>query len=214
VGWDQNSAGIVDDSPVLGALVTIGVLPSSVATNPSGPLGGVQAGYNYQINKMVYGVEADLSIASIDGSNSIVTRGLVPIATYTTTVDQRLNWFSTLRGRVGFIEMDHLLFYGAGGLAVVQSDYSANIHRAAILLNFDVPASTSVTKVGWTIGAGVEYALDNKWSAKAEYLYYDLDNESITGNLTIAGIPTPPQATYNFVTRGSIVRFGLNFKIQ
>jgi len=74
---------------VLNALITIGVLPSSVSTNPSGPLGGIQAGYNYQINKMVYGVEADLSIASIDGSNSIVTRGLAPFATYTTTVDQR-----------------------------------------------------------------------------------------------------------------------------
>lgn len=213
-GWDQNSAGIVGNSPALNALITIGVLPSTVSTNPNGPLGGIQAGYNYQINKMVYGVEADLSIASIDGSNSIVTRGLAPFATYTTTVDQRLNWFSTLRGRVGFIEMDRLLFYGTGGLAIGQSDYSANIHRAAIIVNFDVPASTSVTKVGWTIGAGAEYALDNKWSAKAEYLYYDLGNESITGSLTIAGFPTAAQATYSFATRGSIVRFGLNYKIR
>jgi outer membrane immunogenic protein len=138
----------------------------------------------------------------------------LPFATYRTTVQQNLKWFATLRGRLGVAATDRLLLYGTGGLALGRLDYSGNIHRTAILLNFDVPASTSVTKAGWTIGAGAEYALPDQWSIKAEYLYYDLGSASITGNLTVLGVVTGPQATYSFATRGNIVRFGLNHPIN
>jgi outer membrane immunogenic protein len=56
--------------------------------------------------------------------------------------------------------------------------------------------------------------LPKNWSIKAEYLYYDLGSASITGNLIIAGIVTAPQANYTFATRGSIVRLGLNYKLN
>jgi len=181
LGWDDASSDITG-SALIRPLITVGSIPSSLATDPKGPLGGLQFGYNYQLNKMVYGVEVDFSLANIDGGASTTLPGpILPFATYTTTVDQRLNWFSTLRARVGFLQTDHVLFYGTGGLAVGQSNYTANIHRTAILLNFNVPASATETKTGWTVGAGAEYALDNKWSVKAEYLYYDLGSVTLNG---------------------------------
>ena len=88
-----------------------------------------------------------------------------------------------------------MLFYGTGGLAVGQSNYSANIRRTAILLNFNVPASATETKIGWTIGAGAEYALPNNWSVKAEYLYYDLGSVTLNGT-QVPAIILPNAASY------------------
>lgn len=213
LGWDDASSNITGNA-LIRPLITVGSIPSSLATDPRGPLGGLQFGYNYQLNKMVYGIEADFSVANIDGGGATTLPGpFLPFATYTTSVDQRLKWFSTLRARVGFLQMDRVLFYGTGGLAIGQSNYSANIHRTAFLLNFSVPASATETKTGWTIGAGAEYVLPNNWSVKAEYLYYDLGSVTLNGT-QVPTIILPNAASYNFVTRGSIVRFGLNYKIQ
>jgi outer membrane immunogenic protein len=215
-GWHNATAGIASNTPVLAALITIGTIPSSLTTDPKGGLGGLQLGYNYQINKAVFGVEADISLADISGRHSIRNPGpILPFAIYTTTVEQRLEWFGTLRGRVGFTPFDNLLIYGTGGLAYGRTNYNGNIQRSAILLNFGVPASTDVTKTGWTVGGGVEYALSNKWSVKAEYLYYDLGNATLTGNQK----PPPlflaaSSASYSFATLGNIVRVGLNFRIN
>jgi opacity protein-like surface antigen len=212
--YDHDDIGIVGNTPALALLVRNGTIPSSVASNPTGPLAGLQLGYNIQRGKMVYGVEADLSLASIEGKSTTITNGFLPFATYTTTVKQNLQWFSTVRGRLGFTQTNNLLIYGTGGLALGWSTYNANVHRSAILLNYDIPASANLLKAGWTVGLGAEYAMKDRWSFKAEYLYYDLGKESLTGNITIAGIPTPPQLGYTFETRGSIVRLGLNRKFN
>jgi outer membrane immunogenic protein len=77
--------------------------------------------------------------------------------------DTKIDWFGTVRGRVGYA-MDRALIYGTGGLAFgsVENRY------------LDGPAnsfSEKCTQTGWTAGAGIEYAFDDHWSAKAEYLY-------------------------------------------
>jgi outer membrane immunogenic protein len=213
-GIDQDSTTITSNTLALSLLLRSGTIPSSVPSNPSGPLGGLQLGYNYQLGKMVYGVEADLSLAAIEGKSTTITNGFLPFATYTTTAKQNLQWFSTLRGRLGFTQTNNLLIYGTGGLALGWSTYNMDVHRTAVLLNYDIPASANVLKAGWTLGFGAEYAMKDRWSFKAEYLYYDLGKENMTGNITIAGIVTPPQLGYTFTTRGSIVRLGLNRKFN
>ena len=214
-GWSAGTPGITGNALLLSALVTVGAIPSSLSADPKGWLAGVQAGYNFQVNKFVYGVEADFSLADIQGSNSVVRPGpILPFATYTTSVEQRMEWFGTLRGRLGVAATDQILLYGTGGLAFGRSNYGANIRRTAFLLNYNVPASPDVTRVGWTIGGGAEYALAGKWSVKAEYLYYDLGNVSTTGYLTIGPVVTATSATYSFATRGSIARVGFNYKIN
>ena len=214
-GWDDDRADVGSNAILLGALINVGAIPTSLPTNPKGWLGGVQLGYNYQVDKVVLGVEADFSLANIDGEASAAHPGpILPFATYITSAEQRLKWFGTLRGRLGFTPVDMLLVYATGGLAFGESDYGANIRRSAILLNFNVPASANVTKTGWTVGGGAEYAVTKNWTLKAEYLYYDLGRETLTGFLTIGPVVTAAAANYDFATRGSIARVGLNFKFD
>jgi outer membrane immunogenic protein len=212
-GWDTESAAIQSSTLVLSGLFGNGTIPSALGVDPKGPLGGVQLGYNYQINRIVLGVEADVSLADMQGDVSVTNPGpVLPFASYTTSVEQRMRWFGTLRGRLGFAATDNLLIYGTGGLAYGETEFSANIHRSAILIKFDVPASTKDTRTGWTIGGGVEWALARNWSVKGEYLYYDLGDTTITGNVTLFGIVTAATANYSFATRGNIARIGINYR--
>jgi outer membrane immunogenic protein len=118
----------------------------------SGVIGGAQIGYNYQLSPLfVVGVENDFQGTSISTHNG----GWL-------TPDVKLPWFGTGRGRAGLALLDsRLLVYGTGGLALGQ------VKDAAV----------GKTQIGWTAGAGVEWAFLPNWSAKLEYLYTDLYQE-------------------------------------
>ncbi len=121
------------------------------ATDPSGIFGGAQFGYNWQNGQFVYGAETDIQLSSADD---------------TATPFQFSNpWWGTARGRIG-VAWNSFLFYGTGGLA-----YGGLESKTAGL-------SEDKTHFGWTIGTGVEVALNRAWSAKAEYLYVDLNDRS------------------------------------
>ena len=123
---------------------------------PSGVLGGVQAGYNWQSGHLVFGVEGDLQASGADD----------------TFAPWKFSnpWFGTVRGRVGYA-VNNILFYGTGGLAFGEL-------RAETF-----GLSESHTTAGWTAGVGAEFGLAPNWSAKVEYLYVDLSDArfSITG---------------------------------
>jgi outer membrane immunogenic protein len=125
---------------------------------PSGFIGGVQAGYNWQQpnSPWVFGVEADIQGSSADD----------------TFANWKFSnpWFGTVRGRGGYA-FNNVLFYGTLGLAFGEL-------RAATF-----GLSESHTNVGWTAGVGAEYRFAPSWSAKVEYLYIDLANSNfvITG---------------------------------
>lgn len=125
-------------------------------TKPSGVLGGVTGGYNWQNGQFVFGGETDLQLSGADDT----------FAPYKFSNP----WFGTLRGRVG-MAMNNILIYATGGIAYggLKGDSFA--------------LSESKTHVGWTLGAGIEMGLAQQWSAKLEYLYADLSNRtySITG---------------------------------
>ncbi|ARN83682.1 outer membrane protein [Methylocystis bryophila] len=113
-----------------------------------GVLGGGQLGYNYQFTPLfVAGLEADFQGSSIGGGSSSFGG---PMGGERRSVD----WFGTVRGRVGTIAIDpKWLIYGTGGFA-----YGGN----------------GSAETGWTGGGGVEYAFAPNWSARAEYLFVDL----------------------------------------
>ena len=125
-------------------------------TNPSGVLGGVQAGYNWQSGPLVFGVEGDLQANGADD----------------TFAPWKFSnpWFGTVRGRVGYA-FNNIMFYGTGGLAFGE------------LRGETFGLSESHTTAGWTAGVGAEFGITQHWTAKIEYLYVDLsDNRfSITG---------------------------------
>jgi outer membrane autotransporter protein len=125
----------------------------TASPDPSGFLGGVQAGYNYQIApNWLIGIEGELSWTSANGSS----QGL--------NSDHR--WYDTLDGRLGYV-MGPWLLYAKGGAAWMNADYS-------------IPGlSVNITRDGWNIGAGAEFMLAPQWSAKAEYNFLDFGKDSI-----------------------------------
>jgi outer membrane immunogenic protein len=126
-----------------------GVLSNSTA-KPSGILGGIQGGYNWQFGQWVAGWETDFQFSSADDTFAIF-RFSNP-------------WFGTVRGRGG-VAFDNVLLYGTLGLAYGRG-------------RIDVGSLSEVnTHIGWAAGAGVELGLARNWSVKAEYLRVDLSSE-------------------------------------
>jgi outer membrane immunogenic protein len=143
---------------------------SNSGADPSGILGGFQAGYNWQFGQFVVGAETDFQLSN---ANDV-------FANYKFSNP----WFGTLRGRAGF-NMNSILFYGTLGLAYGRGQVDIG------------SIGESLMHTGWTAGVGLEIGLTRNWSAKAEYLYIDLGSENYllthlgnnpTGNIFRMGV--------------------------
>ena len=202
--WGHQGGALVDT--VFGDIATS-------SANLDGVIGGGQIGYNWQVNQWVFGVEADfqgsgqrrdvtLNTAPTTIVLPIVGAPGIPITIpgSSTTYTDKLDWFGTVRGRVGWA-MDRWLPYVTGGWAYGHGGISGT--RTFTTLVSTLNASQNYS--GWTAGGGVEWAFANNWSAKLEYLYIDFGNG-----------PTIPLATaLNFSARhmtDNVVRAGLNYK--
>ncbi len=139
--------------------------------NPDGFLGGFYAGYNYQMsNNVVLGIDADFAWTNADDFGTGYTPGGAPIGGGV-GINQEINWTGAVRGRLGYA-VDRFLPYIAGGVAFADVDSQAMTGGVTV-------ASYSDTMVGWTIGAGVEYAFTDNLVGRAEYRYTDFGNESL-----------------------------------
>jgi outer membrane immunogenic protein len=209
-GWGAEDNVLLFTDPT----VTVpGAVPSSHSYDLNGFIGGGGVGYNYQFNSIVLGLEADFSYAHLNGSASS-SGAFVPTgppfltSPFSYSQSAELNWLGTVRGRIGLTPANNLLVYATGGFAFGHA-------KATTLLTFPLVSfvgAASGTKTGWTAGGGVEYALGDRWSAKIEYLYYDL------GSLLVDDLPIPATPTFetwvDFPLHGSIVRVGLNYKLN
>ena len=155
-----------------------------------GLLGGIHAGYNMQSGAIVYGLEADIEASNVRGSTAVAAfPGFFANA--------RIGTQGSLRGRLGFAA-DRALFYVTGGVAA--ADIKTNVSTGALV------DSASKTKFGWTLGAGVEYAISNNWSVRGEYRYTDF------GKHTNTLIATAPGFNYKEGVTDHAVRLGLSYK--
>jgi outer membrane immunogenic protein len=172
--WGRTSGALYTDP---GAFVE--GLPSYDA---SGVVGGGHLGYNYQVSQFVVGLEGDVEGSSYNGSGAD-PGGVAPFTSYSTRIPIQ----GSIRGRVG-IAWDRALFYATGGaeFADIENTYASPAfvptvfqRRRGLLPRAAGFDSFSSGRVGWTIGGGVEYALDPNWSISAEYRYtdYGLFNE-------------------------------------
>lgn len=170
--------------------------------NTNGALVGGTAGFNIQSGEIVFGVEGDWDWADIDGTSSSTTStiGGCPGAV-ACSFETSSNWLSTIRGRVGYA-FDRVMIYATGGGAA--GDVKATFTNA----NTGVTGTTNSTEWGWTAGAGVEAALTDNITVKAEYLFVDLQD----GNCSSTLCPGFPAASVSF--DASVVRAGLNFKFN
>lgn len=139
--------------------------PGFIDTDPDGFLGGVYAGYNYQMsNNIVIGAELDVVYANVDGSGQVFLAPGVPAGASAT---EELNWSGAARLRLGYAA-DRFLPYIAGGVAFGDIDIS----------NDNGPGSFGDTFTGWTIGVGLDYAMTDNLLLRAEYRYTDFGSES------------------------------------
>lgn len=146
-----------------------------------GGLFGAAVGWNHQAGSFVFGVEGDLAWSNIEGSSTPD-----PCDLGGCNID--LNWLGTARLRAGYA-FDNALIFAAGGLAAGEVEVDIN----------DGFSGGTETLVGWTIGAGAEFALSEALTAKLEYLYVDLGDMQ-----TESAIITDASATH-------IIRAGVNW---
>ena len=223
------------------------IVPSQLATlgpldtKPQGGLGGVQTGYNYQVGLFVFGIEADYDWGDISGSSSRISHSEFNIpgepgfgVTTNMSVRERLESLGTLRGRLGFTPFENGLLYATGGLAfgqassgidVSQFETGQNICNGTGITFTPSSGSRSSTLTGWTAGGGGEWAFAPNFSAKVEYLHYDLGSMHYSANQIkdiSCPLPTNPPntqfASFNLAPsaefQGDLVRIGLNYKLS
>ncbi|WP_212435938.1 outer membrane protein [Bradyrhizobium liaoningense] len=193
----------------------------------SGFTGGGQFGYNWQIDRnWVTGFEADLQYADAKGS-ALFEAPETPGVRLSAASSHQLDWFGTLRGRIGYLITDRFLAFGTGGLAYGGTKAQATISIIGPMgWNVDagfatriicpgfttcLAGSSSQTSVGWTAGGGLEYAVLPNVTIKAEYLHIDLGDQNV--KLTVQS-PATGNGFVNvkFSNAYDIVRMGMNFR--
>ncbi|EJW10637.1 outer membrane autotransporter barrel [Rhodovulum sp. PH10] len=219
VHWGGFYAG-VNAGTIWGKTDDWSYVGDTAASEPkyAGALLGGQIGYNYQIGNWVLGVEGDLAWSNAKGS---AADPLGTDAAFFFTDETRLDWFGTVTGRLGYA-WERTLFFVKGGFAAadVTQQTVFNLqgygNPVAATINgvsfgpYTAPGTgpvngTTTTATGWTIGFGAEYALTGNWSAKAEYLYYDIGTDTYTVD---NGLQVDARE------RGGIARVGVNYRFS
>jgi outer membrane immunogenic protein len=186
-----------------------------------GWLGGLQIGANWQNNNFVWGVEADIQAAGQKGdTNFSCVASLCTNSTFvitgtgvvSSTYSQKLDWFGTARLRGGFTVTPTILAYATGGLAWGHIKTDGTLSGVAAGSFVSAPFSDSTTKLGWTIGAGLEGRISGNWTAKIEYLYMDLGHVDTTATL-LTNVP-PLTANFSSKITDNILRVGMNYKFN
>jgi outer membrane immunogenic protein len=225
--------------------ITVSTLPfanaQTVRTN--GAIGGAQLGYNLKLNSVwVVGLEADLQggasrgdgqfnnplAVSCDASQGGVAGGIICGAlvgnphSVLTQYQAKIDWFGTVRGRVGFLQNDQLLVYATGGLAYGRVGVSGNTTLNSLFL-VPTPATFAASRmnVGYALGAGIEgrlRALSPNWTWKLEYLYVDLGSLDAASVFQPARVVPSIGATVAVGTNthftNNVVRAGLNYQFR
>ncbi len=146
-----------------------GTIIGNRTLSSSDSFGGVQAGYNFQSGNGVFGVEFDLGGMGLGASGTFVDTSN-PLRVL--RVSGSSGWYGDLTGRAGYA-VSNALFYAKGGFAFLTGDVQ-------IADSFDNINQHSGTFTGWTIGGGIEYALNPSWTIKGEYMYFDFGNNNLS----------------------------------
>jgi outer membrane immunogenic protein len=181
---------------------TIGPVVGSADLTSSGFFAGGQVGYNWQFAPTwVAGVETDIQWSDIQSKlDASANFGGLSLSAGT-----KLDYFGTVRGRVGYLVTPAALLYATGGWAYGQTTTSLNATAGAVAINY----SSSHNKSGWTGGGGLEYRLNNWASVKTEYLYMDLGTDNITsGRLLGFAASIDEKTTVHTFKVGLNVKFG------
>jgi high affinity Mn2+ porin len=168
--------------------------PIAAPGNFGGVIGGLQAGYNWRTSSgLLFGVEADLTFPNYLHSNS----QMAIVSTPRTEFIHDWDYIGTVRGRVGYAT-GHWLFYATGGLAYMGERFTDMPVDA-------LPAKHIGVRLGWTAGAGAEYAFAPHWTVRLEYLYSQFER---------ANVSFTSGTQYTATNDLHMLRLGLNRKID
>lgn len=184
-------------------------------------IGGIQAGANRQYGKIVVGIESDFNDSQLEDSESIYAGRDFPnlLLIYGPSEeyfhhDSKVDWFSTLRGRIGYTPRQNLLLFVTGGVAMGRIESKTRFE--VDYTSYDVwdtswSSSARDTRFGGVVGAGAEYSVASGWSVKAEYLFVDLGTKTNVVNGTYVN---GDAMTYSLKNKGqfSVFRLGVNYK--
>lgn len=195
---------------------------------PKGVIGGGQIGYNWQASQnWVFGLEADLQAsgekASRSFSNAFSFTAAPPNPPFPVsglaTLDYaaKITWFGTVRGRVGYA-WDRVMLYATGGLAYGGVNLAGTNTVSGTVAGLPFLAVTAIghsqVNAGWTVGAGVEGALGDRWTWKAEYLYLDLGSMNDPDLLLQVISASGGRVTTHTDYTDNIIRLGLNYRLN
>lgn len=139
-------------------------VPTTVGVKPKGGLGGGHIGYNWQFGSVVVGLEGDFDGAAINGSNTSFSNTVPSLKT---------DELASARGRLGYAVLPDLLAYGTGGFGWAHSVFNGG---AGAGFNGD----ESLSQIGWTAGAGLEYKYSGDWMVRVEYLHYSFGDKTLS----------------------------------
>ena len=204
-----NTTGNLTSSDVgFASSVAAGLIPTALGAKHDGGYGGGQFGYNFVTSNVLIGFEADIQGANIGSANTIsLTNGTD--STSATTGRDRIDWFGTARGRLGY-SFGSVVLFGTGGLAFggVGSQIQNNIAINGIGGQANTARSGDSTAVGWAAGAGFEWMFAPHWSFKTEYLHVDLGSTDLA---TVASGGSTNSGTYHFGHAFNSARLGINY---
>lgn len=217
-GWNDSSVLITPNDPNV-----VGTPVPNTSWNNEGGFGGVQIGYNYQFDRQwLVGLEADIDASDLKGQGT--TNG----AFLQNVTSQKVDWFGTVRGRLGWLPTDRLLVFGTAGLAYGNVKENVSVNNLAGFgfttagggFGYTCAAtgpcfagSSSGVRAGWTAGGGFEYAFWQNLTLKAEYLYVNLGGDGVRVTALAGGAPN--LSSYNAAITDvsfNLVRAGLNYK--
>jgi outer membrane immunogenic protein len=227
--WGNSAVSYGANDPAAQLGVGAGKVFPSMDFHRDGPLAGGQIGYNWQVNShWLIGAETDYQWSNLSGTGASSAHLTNVGGVSTMNVSQTVQSFGTTRVRMGVLLLDSLLLYGTGGVAYAQVNESLNLTPSGTGALTSAPfsysctagvtcfsGSSSGTRVGWTAGAGAEYAITTNLTFKTEilYLHFAAPTATVTATAVTAGGPVPASfaATFSPVYF-AIARFGLNFR--
>jgi outer membrane immunogenic protein len=212
-----NGGSFVTSSNVAAIIPSANIIPIPTSTsNSAGFTAGGLTGFNYQIGGIVLGAETDFNYIDLKsqrvGSSTITLVPALPgatpiVETLSAASYNKVDWYGTMRARFGFVSFDRLLLYGTGGMAygkVETSKLESNTFSSGIT-NRIWQGNSSEIKLGWTAGAGAEYALTPQVTLRTEYLYVDLGNSSVVARFQ----GTDPLQSQIYYTASRDTKFSL-----
>jgi outer membrane immunogenic protein len=190
-----------------------GTFPISATDHATSLVAGGHVGYNSQFApEWVTGVEGDWTWTEARGSFTqpwIADPAAAPVATTGTTMNTKLDWLASIRGRFGYLVTPNVMAYATAGAAWARIDDSANSARTSN--GYFASVAQSQTATGFAAGGGLEWALTNEWFVRAEYLYYRFGSgPTLLGASAV--FPTFPSSYSWGHTTINVARAGVSYK--